>query len=190
MSGDEDFASALESQRKYLLRYALFHMRESSLAEDAVQETMIAALANRDGFEGRSKLRTWLTSILKNKIVDMVRKRERGLPADALSLGEDPGDPGAGFNAKGRWVDPPADWGIPDSALESGQFWRVFQKCCERMPRRHALVFSMREVMDLSAEEICKKLDISKSNLHVILFRARLSLRSCMSKNWFGAAHV
>lgn len=189
VGGDEDLAKTLESHRKYLLRYALFQLRDPSLAEDAVQETLIAALAHGDSFEGRSTLRTWLTSILKNKIVDLVRSRERGLPADALLVGNEQDASEAAFDRKGRWIDPPADWGLPDAALESAQFWRVYQKCCQRMPERHALVFSMREVMGISTEEICKKLEISTSNLHVILYRARLSLRTCMTKNWFGADH-
>ena len=190
MGGDEELAKTLESHRKYLLRYALFQLRDPSLAEDAVQDTLIAALAQRDSFEGRSQLRTWLTSILKHKVIDLVRKRSRGLPADAMQLGEEDDSAGRSFNARGRWIDPPADWGLPDAALESKQFWLVYQKCCQRMPERHALVFSMREVMDLSTEEICKKLEISKSNLHVILYRARLSLQSCLAKNWFGSKHA
>lgn len=189
MAEDQDLAKSLESHRKYLLRYALFQLRDPSLAEDAVQDTLMAALAQRDSFEGRSQLRTWLTAILKNKVIDLVRKRGRGLPADALQLGEEDDSAGGSFDTRGRWIDPPASWGLPDAALESRQFWRVYQKCCQRMPERHALVFSMREVMDLSTEEICKKLEISKSNLHVILYRARLRLRSCMTKNWFGADH-
>lgn len=189
MSGDEELAKTLESHRKYLLRYALFQLRDPSLAEDAVQDTFIAALAQHHSFEGRSQLRTWLTSILKHKVIDLVRKRGRGLPVDAMRLGEEDGAADSSFNARGRWIDPPANWGPPDAALDSKQFWLVYQKCCQRMPERHALVFSMREVMDLSTEEICKKLEISKSNLHVILYRARLSLRSCMTKNWFGAEH-
>ena len=190
MGGDEELAKTLESHRKYLLRYALFQLRDPSLAEDAVQDTLIAALAQRDSFEGRSQLRTWLTSILKHKVIDLVRKRSRGLPADAMQLGEEDDSAGRSFNARGHWIDPPADWGQPDAALDSKQFWLVYQKCCERMPERHALVFSMREVMDLSTEEICKKLEISKSNLHVILYRARLSLQSCLAKNWFGSKHA
>ncbi len=189
MGGDEDLAKTLESHRKYLLRYALFQLRDPSLAEDAVQDTLIAALAQRDGFQGRSQFRTWLTAILKHKVIDLVRKRGRGLPADAMPLGEEDDSADSSFNARGRWIDPPADWGLPDAALESNQFWRVYQKCCQRMPERHALVFSMREVMGMSTEEICKNLEISTSNLHVILYRARLSLRSCMTKNWFGAGH-
>lgn len=187
MSDEKDWAQSLEVHRKYLQRYALFHLHDAALAEDAVQDTLIAALAQGHRFEGRSQLRTWLTAILKHKIIDLVRSRGRGLPANTLSLDGDSGD--AYFTAKGAWIDAPAEWGLPDSALDSQQFWRVYQECCRRMPERYGLVFSMREVMDLSSEEICKKLDISSSNLHVILFRARLRLRSCMSKNWFGADH-
>ena len=189
MGEQDDLARTLESHRKYLQRYALFHLREDSLAEDAVQETLMAALAQRDRFEGRSQLRTWLTGILKHKIIDISRSRARETPIDASAIGESDESVNDNFNSKGKWVDPPADWGLPDAALESGQFWRVYRECCRRMSKRDALVFSMREVMGLTSEEICKKIDISTTNLHVILFRARLSLRSCMSKNWFGTEH-
>jgi RNA polymerase sigma-70 factor (ECF subfamily) len=189
MAEQDDLAQSLDAHRKYLQRYALFHLRDASLAEDAVQDTLIAALAQRNRFQGRSQLRTWLTGILKHKVIDLMRSRERALPADAIALQEDAEGTAASFDASGRWIDPPADWGAPDAALESGQFWRVYQECCRRMSKRDALVFSMREVMGLSSEEICKKIDITTTNLHVILFRARRSLRSCMSKNWFGTDH-
>ncbi|HUX23877.1 MAG TPA: sigma-70 family RNA polymerase sigma factor [Burkholderiales bacterium] len=189
MTEQDEHAHGLETHRKYLLRYAQFHLRDASLAEDAVQDTLMAALAQREAFEARSQLRTWLTGILKHKIVDLTRSRSRGLPADAFALGEDEVSGDGAFNAKGKWVDPPADWGMPDAALESSQFWAVYQECCQHMSKRDAMVFSMREVMGLSSEEICKKIEISTSNLHVILFRARLSLRNCLSKNWFGGQH-
>ena len=161
MDEEEDQAQLLETQRKYLQRYALFHLRDASLAEDAVQDTLMAALAQHERFQGRSQLRTWLTGILKHKIIDLTRSRSRGLPADAFALGEDGESDDGSFNAKGKWVDPPADWGMPDAALESSQFWRVYQECCQRMSKRDALVFSMREVMGLSSEEICKKIELS-----------------------------
>jgi len=69
---DKDWAKSLEAHRKYLQRYALFHLHDAALAEDAVQDTLIAALAQSHRFEGRSQLRTWLTAILKHKIVDLV----------------------------------------------------------------------------------------------------------------------
>ena len=189
MTEQDQHAQSLEAHRKYLLRYAQFHLRDTALAEDAVQDTLMAALAQPKGFQGRSQLRTWLTGILKHKIIDLTRSRGRGFPADALALGEDEESGDASFNAKGKWVDPPADWGMPDAALESSQFWKVYQECCQHMSKRYAMVFSMREVMGLSSEEICKKIEISTTNLHVILFRARLSLRTCISKNWFGGRH-
>jgi RNA polymerase sigma-70 factor, ECF subfamily len=189
MTEHDDLAQSLEAHRSYLQRYAQFHLRDASLAEDAVQDALMAALAQRDSFRGRSQLRTWLTGILKHKIIDLTRSRSRGLPADTVALGEDGEGYADSFNAKGKWIEPPADWGKPDAALESSQFWRVYQECCQRMSRRDALVFSMREVMGLSSEEICKEIGITTTNLHVILFRARLSLRSCMSKNWFGVDH-
>jgi len=186
MADENEHAHSLETHRTYLQRYAQFHLRDSSLAEDAVQDTMMAALAQREQFQGRSQLRTWLTVILKNKIIDLTRSRIRGLPADAVALGEDTDSGDGSFNANGKWVDPPADWGRPDAALESSQFWRVYQECCQRLSERDAQVFSMREVMGMASEEICKKLEISTSNLHVILFRARSSLRTCLGKHWFG----
>lgn len=189
MVKDRDLAAEFESHRDYLTRFANFLLRDRSLAEDAVQDTYMAALERHDGFEGRAQLRTWLTAILKNKVVDLVRKRRRGLVALPSAPGESDESGDGAFGEKGQWVDAPAVWGHPDVALESSQFWQVYLKCCELMPERHALVFSMREVLDLSTEEICKNLDLTTSNLHVILFRARQSLRGCMTKKWFGGEH-
>jgi len=187
MDDDGKPERALAKHRKYLMQYALFHVRDPSVAEDAVQETMIAALAQLHTFEGRAQLRTWLTSILKHKIIDLVRRRAREIPADALSLDGDYDASDEAFNLIGRWKEQPSDWGSPDAALESRQFWRIYLECCKKMSERLATVFSMREVMGMSAEEICKKMEISPSNLHVILYRARLSLQSCMTRNGFGA---
>lgn len=180
-------SEAIEEHRAYLLRYAMFHLRDPSQAEDAVQETLVAALQRSDQFAGRAQLRTWLTAILKHKIVDQVRRSERYAPLDAAEGygGDDSADIPDPFAASGRWAERPARWEVPEQALESTQFWRVYEKCCHAMPRRYALVFSMREVMEMTSEEICKELGITASNLHVILFRARLRLRACMTKNWF-----
>jgi len=185
MADENEHAHSLETHRKFLQRYALFHLRDSSLAEDAVQDTLMAALARRTQFQGRSQLRTWLTVILRNKIIDLTRSRGRGLPANTVALGEDTDSDDGSFKANGEWIDPPADWGRPDAALESNQFWRVYKECCQRLTERDALVFSMREVEGLSSDEICRTMSMSTTNLHVILFRARQRLRSCMNDKWF-----
>lgn len=191
MADDATPSGGLEQQRAYLLRYAMHHLRDASLAEDAVQETLVAALRGGKQFAGRSQWRTWLTAILKNKIVDQVRRDRRyvaleRVDADGTDEAADSPDP---FTPSGDWAQTPGRWEMPETALETTQFWRVYEQCCRRMPERHALVFSMREVMEMTSEEICKELGISASNLHVILFRARLRLRTCMSKNWFEGNH-
>lgn len=191
MSDDDELSNAIAAQRGYLVRYAMFHLRDAAQAEDVVQDTLMAALAHRGQFAGRSQLRTWLTGILKHKIVDHVRRRERERPAGLDGGGDEegPADAAGPFTAAGRWTEMPGTWGRPEEALESAQFWRVYDECCRIMPARLALVFSMREVMQMDSEEICKELGISASNLHVMLFRARIRLRACMTRNWFEARH-
>lgn len=188
---DGELSNAIVAERAYLLRYAKLHLRDTARAEDAVQDALIAALGHREKFAGRAQLRTWLTAILKHKIVDQVRRQERENPAASAEdhLEQDLEGGSGPFTATGGWVDKPGRWEMPESALESTQFWRVYEQCCRLMPARHALVFSMREVMEMPSEEICKELGISTSNLHVILFRARLRLRSCMTKHWFECGH-
>lgn len=188
MPDERDLANDIVAQRGYLIRYASFHLRDAAQAEDAVQDTLAAALAQRGNFAGRAQLRTWLTAILKRKIVDQVRRREREVATDPFEgFNElDAASADAPFTAAGRWAVKPGNWNMPEAALEAAQFWRVFASCCKRMSVRHALVFSMREVMEMTSHDICRELGLSESNLHVMLFRARNSLRTCMTKNWFG----
>lgn len=188
MPDEHDLSNDIVAQRGYLLRYASFHLRDAAQAEDAVQDALAAALARRGEFAGRAQLRTWLTAILKRKIVDQVRRREREVATDPIE-GFDELDAASAtdpFTAAGRWGLKPGNWNLPEAALESAQFWRVFASCCKRMSARHALVFSMREVMEMTSDDICQELRLSESNLYVMLFRARNSLRTCMTKNWFG----
>jgi RNA polymerase sigma-70 factor (ECF subfamily) len=177
----------IEEFRAYLMRYALLQLRDRSAAEDAVQETLLAALQTAS-YAGRSSLRTWLTGILKHKIVDHLRRlsREQPLehPDDEPRHGEaDVAD--SLFSDDGHWREFPSGWGRPDSSFESSEFWKVFEMCVELMPARTARVFVMREVLELTTEEICKELGISSTNCWVMLHRARLSLRECLEIKWF-----
>ncbi len=180
--------AALAQHRPYLLRYALQQLRDEGQAEDVVQETLLAALQGQ--FSGQSSLRTWLTGILKHKIIDLIRKQSREAPLPGASDNEDDNldDFDALFDQRGHWTseDQPHSWQQPNAALESRQFWRVYEACAQLMPKRLALVFSMREVMEMDIDEICKSLSISATNCSVILYRARMSLRLCLDKNWFG----
>lgn len=181
----EDFSALVERQRPYLLRYASLHLRDRHAAEDAVQETLLAALAGKSGFAGRANLRTWLTGILKHKIVDAIRRqaREPALPQD----GDDALDDfDALFRRNGHWAERPAGWADPDGALEQSQFFRALELCLERLPARTARAFMLREHLGLDTPEICKELDITPTHCWVMLYRARMTLRECLQQTWFG----
>jgi RNA polymerase sigma-70 factor (ECF subfamily) len=185
---DPAFASQINAHRGYLLRVAQLQLRDPDLAEDVVQETLVAALSG-SGFSGRSSLKTWLTGILKHKIVDAIRKKQREPQAVAAFGGLDAEldieDFDALFNDQGGWDAAPADWGDPEAALNRRQFMDVMDFCLEKLPPNTARVFVMREVMELETAEICKELAITANNLWVILYRARMALRLCLEQNWF-----
>lgn len=180
------FTIEVDRHRRYLIRIAQLQLRDADLAEDVVQETLVAALGARDGFSGRSSVKTWLTGILKHKIVDAIRQRQRQ-PVIAATF-DDEADLEAFdplFKDDGAWEAPPADWGDPENALARREFMDVMERCLERLPPNTARVFVMREVMELETDEICKELSITANNLWVILYRARMALRQCLEQNWF-----
>jgi RNA polymerase sigma-70 factor (ECF subfamily) len=179
---DQDFRSRVERERAYLLRYASLQLRDRHAAEDAVQETLLAALAGAAGFAGRSNLRTWLTGILKHKIVDAIRRASRDAPAaetDAAELDA------LLFDRTGHWAEPPAAWPDPGASLEQSQFFAVLEQCLERLPAKTAQAFMMREHMGFETADICKELGLTPTHCWVLLYRARMALRECLQANWF-----
>lgn len=180
-----DFRAQIEALRPYLVRFASLQLRDAAAAEDAVQETLVAALVGEAGFAGRANLRTWLTGILKHKIVDTIRRqaREPALPREAED-GLEEFD--ALFERNGHWAGRPAGWSDPDSALEQQQFFRALELCLERLPARTGQAFMMREHLGLETGEICKELGITPTHCWVLLYRARMSLRECLQQTWFG----
>jgi RNA polymerase sigma-70 factor, ECF subfamily len=182
----DPFAAELETHRRYLLRVAQLQLRDRDIAEDVVQETLFAALTGRDGFSGRSSVRTWLTGILKHKIVDVIRQKARQ-PVIEATFDEETDLEGfdALFGDDGGWAAPLADWGDPENALSRREFFDVMEFCLEKLPAKTARVFVMREVMELESDEICKELTITANHLWVILYRARMALRECLEQHWF-----
>jgi RNA polymerase sigma-70 factor (ECF subfamily) len=176
---NDDFRSRVEAERPYLLRYAGLQLRDAHAAEDAVQETLLAALAGETSFGGRSNLRTWLTGILKHKIIDAIRKSSREAPAAS----EDEFD--ALFDERGHWIEMPAAWADPDAALDQKRFFTVLEQCLQRLPDRIAQAFMMREHLGLDTGEICKELAVTPTHCWVLLYRARMALRECLNKEWF-----
>jgi RNA polymerase sigma-70 factor (ECF subfamily) len=178
----DDFRSRIQRERSYLLRYANLQLRDAHAAEDAVQETLVAALAGEASFQGRANLRTWLTGILKHKIIDSIRRQSR----DALPAGADADELDALFAADGHWVDPPGAWSDPDASLEQKRFFAALEACLERLPQKTAQAFLMREHLGLETGEICKELAVTPTHCWVLLYRARMALRECLEKEWFG----
>ena len=180
------FTVEVDTHRRYLLRIARLQLRDPDLAEDVVQDTLVAAFAAQSSFTGKSTVKTWLTGILKHKIVDAIRRKQRQ-PIVESSFDEetDLEDFDPLFKENGSWVRNPADWGDPEGALSRRQFFEVMELCLEKLPPNAARLFIMREVMDLESDEICKELTITANNLWVILYRARMALRECLEQNWF-----
>ena len=178
---------ALQLHRSYLVRYAILQLRDPHLAEDVVQETLVAAIENRSKFSAQSSLRTWLVGILKHKILDLMRRQARE-PQLNVADGEDENDLiDSLFEKDGHWSAPPQAWADPEKSMENTHFWETFEQCNQRMPVNTARAFMMREFMEMSTEEICQELSISTTNCWVLLHRARLALRECLDLHWFGS---
>ena len=177
----------IAEHRSYLLRFARLQLRNDAWAEDAVSETLLAALAKPQSFGQRSQLKTWLVGILKHKIVDFLRQRTREIDVGHNSESDAEEELDAlVFKTDGHFATAPADWGNPEQDLHSRQFFLVLEACTEKLPAAMGRVFLMREWLELSCEEICKELNLSSTNLYVQLHRARLRLRECLELNWFG----
>jgi RNA polymerase sigma-70 factor (ECF subfamily) len=183
-----DFARQVEALRPQLLRFARAQLRNDAFAEDAVSETVLAALERPQAFAGQSQLKTWLIGILKHKLVDQLRRHTR----EATVLSTDDGEDVDAllFDDRGAWREPPAEWGDPAAAFGQRQFFEVLQACVEHLPPTQARVFMMREWLEIDSEGICKELQISATNLWVLLHRARLRLRECLQHGWFDGRPV
>ena len=171
--------------RPYLLRYAALQLRDSAAAEDAVQDALLAALSAEASFAGRSNLRTWLTGILKHKIIDTIRRQIRDRPASGQESDGDEGEFDALFDQRGHWEEAPDAWQQPEGSLQQKQFLAALETCLRALPERTARVFMMREHLGQETSEICKELGISATHCWVMLHRARMALRLCLEMNWF-----
>jgi RNA polymerase sigma-70 factor (ECF subfamily) len=181
-----DLHLQLQALRPALLRFALLQLRNEALAEDVVQEALIAVLEKPDRFGGQSSLRTYVTGILKYKIIDALRSSTRERPFETRDDQSEADAIDALFAANGHTIDVPRQWGDPAAALEQQDFFRVLDICLEKLPEKTARIFMMREWLELDTDEICKELGITPSNAWVMLYRARLRLRECLDLNWFG----
>ena len=149
-----------------------------------MQEALLAAIQGASRFAGESSVRTWLVGILKHKIVDSIRKSAREQTVESPAEDGD-GDLDPFFSENGHFAEAPEQWSSPDRSLEERRFFEALERCLQSLPKKTAAAFTLRELMGLETDEICKELRISTSNCWVMLYRARISLRACLERTWF-----
>ncbi|GAB6140389.1 sigma-70 family RNA polymerase sigma factor [Methylosoma difficile] len=180
-----DPSTWLDEHGDAMYRFALNRLHSEELAEDMVQETLLAAWQAFDKFTGQSSERTWLIGIMKHKIIDHYRKNYR--ESDSLDeFADDDALMAHAFDDHGHWKIKLISWGTPDSAFSDNQFWQVFHRCLARLPKAMSDLFMLRAVDGLAAEECCKLLAMETTNqLNVALSRTRFKLRQCLEVHWF-----
>jgi len=169
----------------YLYAFARKRIDDDELVKDLVQETFLAALQKVHNFEGKSSERTWLTAILKNKIIDVYRKKSSVVVSSSIVDAER--EQKDFFGDDGHWNKEhrPLVFGIEGhQSLENKEFNKILKQCMQKLPSLWLAVFTMKHIDDESSETICAELKVSSSNFWVIIHRTKLNLRACLQKNW------
>jgi RNA polymerase sigma-70 factor (ECF subfamily) len=173
-----------------LYSFALLHLRNAHQAEDAVQETLLAALQSKDRFSGSASVRTWLIGILKHKIMDEFRRQARLGPdsesEDAAWEQDEAQRVNDEFVANGHWSHRLSNWGNPEHSVANAQFWSLIERCLSALSPRSARLFVLRDLWEMDTDSVCQELAISQSNLWTSLHRARLGMRQCLEQNGLG----
>jgi RNA polymerase sigma-70 factor (ECF subfamily) len=175
----------VENYADYLYAYALTRLNDEEQARDLVQEVFLAALERADRFEGKSTERTWLTAILKNKIIDIYRKKSSGLTTIGIKTAEQ--EQQDFFWEDGHWREEhwPKEFAAEDhDPLHNKEFNMVLQKCMQKLPPLWLAVFTMKHIDEQPTPAICTELKVSDSNFWVIIHRTKLNLRACLQKTW------
>lgn len=178
-----DTSKWIDKYADYMYNYAIVRVNNEHIAKDLVQETFFAGLKSAKNFQGKSTERTWLISILKRKIIDYYRKinSKKGKAEVRINFYED------GEN-EGNWIEErvPQSWqNTSDKNIENEELKSQLDKCINGLPEKYAMVFRMKTIQEFETEEICNSLNITSSNLWVMIHRARTQLRKCMEDNWF-----
>lgn len=181
-------AELMES-RKLLLHFTRLQLPDyPDLAEDLVQETLLSAYSAGDSFQGRALVNSWLFAILKNKIIDALRQIGRQRKVFA-ALDDELLDETfeSHFFPNGHWTPEgqPQHWNNPEKSLNNNEFQKILQSCLYNLPENTARVFTLKEILGFSSNEIQQMCGISTANYHTIMHRARESLRQCLQIKWF-----
>lgn len=180
---DPDFAEQIAQLRPMLVKMARRQLRNDTWAEDAVSETLVAALEHPEAFAGRSQTRTWVVGILKHKLVDQVRRHTRECQFQVFDDDADADDaaPAAAHDAA-------ASWGDPLAALARRQFASDVRTALHALPAKQGRAFTMCEWLDRDTSEACGVLGVTPNHLGVILYRAKRQLRAALAPHWAGGA--
>lgn len=173
---------SVAEHRPYLVRFARRRLRDAALAEDVVQDTLVAALRGAARFEGRASLRTWLTGILQRRVADAVRRESRQPRASAIEAEVPEVDavaPPAEVAADLPWI----DRHDPQHTLELRQSLAAVERCLARLPADSARIVRLREVEGMSNDETARELGLSPARVAVALHRARARLRHCVNRD-------
>jgi RNA polymerase sigma-70 factor (ECF subfamily) len=172
----------------YLYNFAYYRVNDPELAEDLVQDTFLSGISARDTYKGQASEKTWLVSILRNKIIDHYKKASTRNESPLRLKSEDAPSYDHFFDKKrkGQWQDDtaPRDWGDQDKNLESKEFYTILQKCMSALPAKWHGVFRMSLLDESDSPVVCKEFNITSSNFWVIMHRAKLQVRECLEKNW------
>ncbi|MBS1664865.1 MAG: sigma-70 family RNA polymerase sigma factor [Bacteroidetes bacterium] len=184
--------SWVSAHADYLYNYAFARLDHEEQARDLVQETFLAALERLDQFKGRSSERTWLTAILKFKIIDVYRKRNSGLQTERVDR-----EPEQEFFEadNGHWKEEYSPrplgagredaLGVEDSdPLADKELTSILQRCLQKLPALWYSVFTMKHMEEEATDKILQELKLTSSNFWVIIHRAKLNLRACIQKAW------
>jgi RNA polymerase sigma-70 factor (TIGR02943 family) len=172
----------------YLYKYAYYRVNNDELAQDLVQDCFLAALNGAHSYTGAASEKTWLVSILKNKIIDHYKKAstKNESPLQLSAYDAPSYDYFFDKEANGHWksVTKPKDWATADNNFDTKEFYKTLEKCLGQLPEKWKGVFTMTLLDDADAKLVCKEFDISSSNFWVIIHRAKLQVRACLEKNW------
>lgn len=183
----DDYAQRIESLRPTLLRLAQLQLRNTAWAEDAVSDTLVAALQGLRAYSGGAQFKTWVVGILKHKVLDQLRLHSREQQAVFGDETDNDGDiDDLIFQPDGHFRTMPQEWTDPADQLQRRQFFEVLEVCLDQLPGKLGRVFFMREWLGLETAAICQELGIAPTNVWVMLHRARMRLRECLQLNWFG----
>ncbi|MUH35614.1 sigma-70 family RNA polymerase sigma factor [Zobellia amurskyensis] len=167
----------------YLFNYAIGRISDAEVAKDLVQETFMAGLKSAKNYKGDAAERTWLIAILKRKVIDHYRKinSKKGKAEVRMNYSSQ-------TDAEGDWLeeqvaDPFSSF--ENSDIENKELGLAIQSCISKLPKKQALVFTMKTIQGVSTEDICNELGINPSNLWVMIHRARTALMGCLNQNWF-----